>query len=251
MTSTTLVVPRVIVTDDAESAAALAAERISTLIRSRPAAVLGVATGSTPSPVYRALRALRDTDGLDLSLVRAFALDEYVGIDPELPQSYRSVIDEEVTRGLGLDPGRVSVPDGSAADFGSAAQAYETGIAAVGGVDLQILGIGHNGHIGFNEPGSAHDSLTRVVDLTAETREANARFFDGRLEQVPTQAVTQGIGTILRARDIVLLAFGSGKAEAVARALEGPIDETSPASALRNHQSVTILLDRAAASKLG
>ncbi|MDQ0574022.1 glucosamine-6-phosphate deaminase [Agromyces albus] len=242
---------RVVVAADAESAAGMAAERISALIRSRPTAVLGVATGSTPSPVYRALQTLRRTEGLDLSQASAFALDEYVGIDPRRPQSYRSVIDGEVTRSLGLDPLRVAIPDGSAPDLVEAAHAYEESIRSAGGVDLQILGIGHNGHIGFNEPGSAHDSLTRAVDLTPETRRANARFFDGGIDDVPTQALTQGIGTILRAREIVLLAFGSGKAEAVARALEGSIDRSSPASALRRHQAVTILLDKAAASMVG
>jgi glucosamine-6-phosphate deaminase len=142
------------------------------------------------------------------------------------------------------------VPDGSAVDLAAAARDYEAAIDAIGGVDLQILGIGHNGHIGFNEPGSAHDSPTRVVTLEQETREANARFFDDDIERVPRQAMTQGIGTILKARSIVLLAFGAGKAEAVARALEGPIDEASPASALRKHADVTILLDKAAASML-
>ncbi|WP_251039214.1 glucosamine-6-phosphate deaminase [Agromyces sp. ISL-38] len=242
---------RVIVAVDAESAARMAAERISALIRTRPTAVLGVATGSTPSPVYRALQTLRRTEGLDLTRASAFALDEYVGIDPRRSQSYRSVIDAEVTRPLGLDPLRVAVPDGSAPDLVEAGRAYEEGIRSTGGVDLQILGIGHNGHIGFNEPGSAHDSLTRTVDLTPETREANARFFDGRIDQVPTRALTQGIGTILRAREIVLLAFGPGKAAAVARALEGAIERSSPASALRKHRAVTILLDKAAASMLG
>jgi glucosamine-6-phosphate deaminase len=173
-----------------------------------------------------------------------------VGIDPRSPQSYRSVIDAEVTEPLGFDRRLVAVPDGSAADLDAAASAYEAGIDAIGGGDLQILGIGHNGHIGFNEPGSPHDSPTRVVDLAEETREANARFFDGDIDRVPRQAMTQGIGTILKARSIVLLAFGSGKAEAVARALEGPIGEASPASALRRHADVTILLDKAAASSL-
>lgn len=241
---------RVCVASDAEAAAELAATRILALLREKPTAALGVATGSTPSPVYRALaRAMRSTP-LDLSRARAFALDEYVGIDPRLPQSYRSVIDAEVTEPLGFDRRLVSVPDGSATDLAAAASAYEASIDSIGGVDLQILGIGHNGHIGFNEPGSAHDSLTRVVDLAEETREANARFFDGDVDLVPRQAMTQGIGTILKARSIVLLAFGSGKAEAVAQALEGPIDQASPASALRRHADVTILLDKAAASSL-
>ncbi|SMQ75343.1 glucosamine-6-phosphate deaminase [Agreia sp. VKM Ac-1783] len=241
---------RVCVAADAEAAAEVAATRILTLLREKPTAALGVATGSTPSPVYRALARSLQSEPLDLSRARAFALDEYVGIDPRAPQSYRSVIDAEVTEPLGFDRRLVAVPDGSSADLDAAASAYEAGIDAIGGVDLQILGIGHNGHIGFNEPGSPHDSPTRVVDLAEETREANARFFDGDIDRVPRQAMTQGIGTILKARSIVLLAFGSGKAEAVARALEGPIAEASPASALRRHADVTILLDKAAASSL-
>jgi glucosamine-6-phosphate deaminase len=241
---------RVCVAADVEAAAEVAATRILTLLREKPTAALGVATGSTPSPVYRALARALQSEPLDLSRARAFALDEYVGIDPRSPQSYRSVIDAEVTEPLGFDRRLVAVPDGSAADLDAAASAYEAGIDAIGGVDLQILGIGHNGHIGFNEPGSPHHSPTRVVDLAEETREANARFFDGDIDRVPRQAMTQGIGTILKARSIVLLAFGSGKAEAVARALEGPIGEASPASALRRHADVTILLDKAAASSL-
>jgi glucosamine-6-phosphate deaminase len=238
------------VAEDAEAAAELAATRILTLLHAKPTAALGVATGSTPSPVYRTLARAKRSESLDLSRARAFALDEYVGIDVRLPQSYRSVIDAEVTEPLGFDRRLVSVPDGSAVDLAAAARDYEAAIDAIGGVDLQILGIGHNGHIGFNEPGSAHDSPTRVVTLEQETREANARFFDDDIERVPRQAMTQGIGTILKARSIVLLAFGAGKAEAVARALEGPIDEASPASALRKHADVTILLDKAAASML-
>ncbi|WP_420796229.1 glucosamine-6-phosphate deaminase [Agreia bicolorata] len=241
---------RVIVAADPAAAAELAATRILTLLHSKPTAALGVATGSTPSPVYRALSRAQLAEPLDLSRARAFALDEYVGIDARLPQSYRSVIDAEVTEPLGFQRSHVSVPDGSAADLAAAARDYEAAIDATGGVDLQILGIGHNGHIGFNEPGSAHDSVTRVVTLTQETRKANARFFDDNIELVPRQAITQGIGTILKARSIVLLAFGAGKAGAVARALEGPIEEASPASALRKHSDVTILLDEAAASML-
>ncbi len=202
--------------------------------------VLGVATGSTPIPVYRALAARR---GPALARLSLFALDEYVGLEPGHPQSYRRVVEREVGEPLGIDPSRIHLPD--AADPG----AYDALIAEAGGVDVQILGVGHNGHIGFNEPGSPFDSRTRITPLDASTRAANARFFDGP-DQVPSDAVTQGIGTIMRARRIVVLAFGRSKAEIVAAAITGPLTESVPASVLREHPDVTWFLDGEAAADL-
>jgi len=233
----------VIIVSDEERAGALAADAIAALVTRKADTVLGVATGSTPLPVYRALAQL----SLDLRRVSAFALDEYVGLPFEAPQSYHSVIAAEVTEPLGLDPARVHVPgEGPLEDAGDA---YEQALHDAGGVDLQLLGIGTDGHIGFNEPGSSLASLTRVKTLTEQTRRDNARFFDS-LDEVPVHCITQGLGTILRARHLVLLAFGEGKAEALAAAVEGPVSARVPGSVIQVHPHVTVLVDDAAASRL-
>lgn len=237
----------VVIVEDKEAAGALVAEEIVSLIQSRPDAVLGLATGSTPLPVYQALRSR--ISGVDVSRVRGFALDEYVGIDPAHPESYRSVITREVVEPLGLDPQRIHVPNGAVETIQRAGEDYEAAIAEAGGVDLQILGIGTDGHIGFNEPGSSFASITRVKTLTAQTREDNARFFDS-IDDVPMHCITQGLGTILRARHLVLLAFGEGKAQAVADAVEGPLSAILPGSAIQLHPHATVVVDEAAASKL-
>ncbi|GMM95081.1 glucosamine-6-phosphate deaminase [Microbacterium luteum] len=237
----------VVIVPDARAAGALVADAIARVIEARPDTVLGLATGSTPLPVYEALRGR--LAGTDLSLVRGFALDEYVGIDPAHPQSYRSVISREVVDPLGLDPARVHVPDGSPAGIEHAGSDYEAAIEAAGGVDLQILGIGTDGHIGFNEPGSSFASVTRVKTLTEQTRRDNARFFD-TIDDVPMHCITQGLGTILRARHLMLLAFGEGKAAAVAAAVEGPLSASSPGSAIQLHPHATVVLDEAAATDL-
>ncbi|RLP79416.1 glucosamine-6-phosphate deaminase [Mycetocola lacteus] len=225
------------------------AEILARAITTNPETVLGLATGSTPLPIYAALAEKVRTEGIDVSRVSGFALDEYVGIDPAHDQSYHHVIDAEVTQTLGLNPERVHVPSGNPETLESAGTAYEDAIRAAGGVDWQILGIGANGHIGFNEPGSPLDSLTRRVPLTEQTREDNARFFE-TIDEVPRHAITQGVGTILRAGHLFLLAFGAHKADAVARAINGPISPEIPASAIQSHPHVTVLLDAAAAAGL-
>jgi glucosamine-6-phosphate deaminase len=237
----------VIIVDSKKAAGELVAAEIARLVRATPDAVLGLATGSTPMPVYEALPAA--LAGTDVSQVRGFALDEYVGIAPGHPESYRSVISREVVQPLGLDPARVRVPDGSLDGIEHAGDDYERAILDAGGVDLQILGIGTDGHIGFNEPGSSFASLTRVKTLTEQTREDNARFFDS-IDDVPRHCITQGLGTILRARHLVLLAFGEGKADAVAAAVEGPLTASLPGSAVQLHPHTTVLVDEAAASRL-
>ncbi|MBA8817514.1 glucosamine-6-phosphate deaminase [Microbacterium halimionae] len=237
----------VVIVPDAARAGVLVAEEIVRLITRRPDAVLGVATGSTPLPVYEALR--ERVGGVDVSLLRAFALDEYVGIDPDHPESYRNVIRREVVEPLGLDPERVRVPAGALMGIETAGEEYEEAIASAGGIDLQILGIGTDGHIGFNEPGSSFASRTRVKTLTQQTREDNARFFES-VDDVPEHCITQGLGTILAARHLVLLAFGAGKAEAVAGAIEGPVTASVPGSAIQLHSHVTVVVDEAAASAL-
>ena len=237
----------VVIVPDAAAAGALVADEIVRLVRSTPEAVLGLATGSTPLPVYEALRSR--LEGVDVSRVRGFALDEYVGIDPAHPESYRSVITREVVEPLGLNPELIRVPDGSLDGIEHAGEDYERAITDAGGVDLQILGIGTDGHIGFNEPGSSFASLTRVKTLTQQTRLDNARFFDS-VDDVPMHCITQGLGTILRARHLVLLAFGEGKAEAVAGAVEGPVTASLPGSAIQLHPHTTVVVDEAAASRL-
>jgi glucosamine-6-phosphate deaminase len=239
----------VVIVRDEQEAGELVAGAVVDLIGDRPDAVLGLATGSTPLSTYRALGRRIDAGRLDVSRVRGFALDEYVGLPPGHPESYRAVIARDVVEPLGLTPGLVHVPSGAVETIRSAAADYERAIEAAGGVDLQILGIGRTGHIGFNEPGSSLASLTRVKTLTAQTRADNARFFDSP-EEVPMHCITQGIGTILRARHLVLLAFGEAKARAVADAVEGPVTASRPGSAIQLHPHATVVVDEAAASRL-
>jgi glucosamine-6-phosphate deaminase len=213
--------------------------------------VLGLATGSTPLPVYRDLARRHAAGELSLARARAFLLDEYVGLPPGHPQSYRSVVARELEEPVDLAPGAVQGPDvhreGQA--LLAACAEYEAAIEAAGGVDLQLLGIGTDGHIGFNEPGSSLASRTRLKTLTEQTRRDNARFFDS-LDEVPRHVVTQGIGTILEARHLVLLAFGRAKATAVAQAVEGPMTAMVPASSLQLHPHATVVVDDEAASSL-
>lgn len=237
----------VVIVENSAAAGELVAAEIGRLIARRSDAVLGLATGSTPLPVYSALRT--QLKGVDLSRVRGFALDEYVGIDPSHPESYRSVITREVVEPLGLTPSLVHVPDGSEDGIEHAGAEYDANIHAAGGVDLQLLGIGTDGHIGFNEPGSSFASRTRVKTLTEQTREDNARFFDSP-DQVPMHCITQGLGTILEARHLVLLAYGAGKAQAIADAVEGPLSAFVPGSAIQLHPHATVVVDEEAASKL-
>ncbi len=238
----------VVIVESPEAGGELVAHHIAMRVRAEREFTLGVATGSTPLPVYAALARERAA-GLDLSHVTAFALDEYVGLPREHPESYRSVIRREVTETLGLDPARVHVPDGDEAAIATAGERYEAALLNHGGVDLQLLGIGTDGHVGFNEPGSSLSSLTRIKTLTAQTRADNARFFDTP-EEVPTHCITQGIGTILRAGHLVLLAFGAGKANAVADAVEGPVTASVPGSCVQLHAHVTVVVDEAAATDL-
>lgn len=214
--------------------------------------VLGLATGSSPLGLYRALGRAVTEGRADFSRTSGVALDEYVGLPPGHPEGYRQVLLREVCDVLGLPAERLEVPDGSATDLPTleaAAATYERRIAALGGVDVQILGIGANGHLGFNEPGSALASRTRVKRLSARTRRDNARFFRG-LDDVPTHCLTQGLGTILDARRLVLVATGDAKAEAVALALEGPLTASVPASVLQWHPDTVVCLDEAAAAGL-
>jgi glucosamine-6-phosphate deaminase len=235
----------VVIVSSVDEAGEIAADTIAPLVEGRPDAVLGLATGSTPLSTWRA-RAARS---LDLSRVRGFALDEYVGLPAGHPESYRAVITREVVEPLGLTPSLVRVPADDGEPVSGAGERYERDILAAGGIDLQILGIGRTGHIGFNEPGSSLASLTRVKTLTEQTRIDNARYFPS-VDDVPTHCITQGLGTILRARHLVLLAFGEAKAAAVAAALEGPVSASTPGSVVQLHPRVTVIVDEAAGSQL-
>jgi glucosamine-6-phosphate deaminase len=232
----------IVIVQDKAAAGALVADHIAGLIRSNPETVLGLATGSTPLPVYEALPSR--LDGVDVSRVRGFALDEYVGIDPAHPESYRSVITREVVEPLGLNPSLIRTPDGTPEGIEHHGEEYEAAIREAGGIDLQILGIGTDGHIGLS-----FSSHTRVKTLTEQTRRDNARFFDS-IDDVPMHCITQGLGTILRARHLVLLAFGEGKAAAIAGAVEGPLSASLPGSAIQLHPRATVVVDEAAASQL-
>ncbi|WP_286928568.1 MULTISPECIES: glucosamine-6-phosphate deaminase [Aeromicrobium] len=211
-----------------------------------PGAVLGLATGSSPLPVYTSLLRRRDTGELSFDGVRAFTLDEYLGLPRSHPQSYHSVIRRDFTDRAGIE---VDGPDGEATDVPAEAARYEAAIAAAGGIDVQLLGIGTDGHIGFNEPGSSLASRTRTKTLTPRTREDNARFF-GSIDEVPIHVLTQGLGTILEARHVVLVATGPAKAAAVAAAVEGPVSAFCPASVLQLHPHVTCVVDPDAAADL-
>ncbi|MEE2569149.1 glucosamine-6-phosphate deaminase [Pseudarthrobacter sp. J64] len=237
---------KIAIFETSEEIGAYAADIIERRLASGRLKVLGVATGSSPLPVYRELAA-RKPDGL--SGLSAFALDEYVGLSPSHPESYRAVIDREVTVPLGLDPKRVHVPDGSAENLEDACTIYEERIKAFGGIDIQLLGIGSTGHIGFNEPTSSLSSRTRIKTLTPETRRDNARFFASP-DEVPTHCLTQGLGTIMDAREVILVAQGSSKAKAIAGLVEGPLSAMCPGSVLQMHQHATILVDEEAAAEL-
>lgn len=233
--------------DDAAELGAFAAEQVLSAVTARPDAVIGFATGSSPLPLYRALTELVRERRIDVTRVRGFALDEYADIDPAHPESYHSVIEHEVVEPLGLTPELVRVPPAAATP--EAAAEYEAAITAAGGVDVQILGIGRNGHLAFNEPGSPLDSRTRRIALTPETIADNARFFDSAAD-VPTEAITQGLGTIMEARKLVIIATGEAKADAVAAAIHGPVTDEVPASIAQRHPDAVFVIDRAAASKL-
>ena len=230
--------------------AALAADVIEAVARRKPAAVLGLATGSTPLPTYQELiRRHEAGGGPTYDGVTCFNLDEYVGLPAGHEQSYRATIARELTDGLGITPAQVNGPDPSPDGLPTAGERYEALIKAAGGVDVQVLGIGSDGHLAFNEPGSSLASRTRIKTLTAQTRKDNARFFASP-DEVPTHVLTQGLGTILEARHLLLIATGEGKAAAAAAAVEGPVSASCPASVLQLHPHVSVLLDQAAASRL-
>ncbi|MCL2111064.1 MAG: glucosamine-6-phosphate deaminase [Clostridiales bacterium] len=227
----------------AEVAARLFAEKI----KAKPDAVLGFATGSTPLPLYGRLVELCDQGKLDFSTVRTFNLDEYVGIDRSHEQSYYTFMFDNLFSKVNIDPANVRLPEPMPADPNAACAAYDAAIEAAGGIDLQLLGIGHNGHIAFNEPCDFFPDRTHIVELSESTIEANKRFF-ASADEVPRQAVTMGIGSIMKAREIVMVVTGAGKAEAVAAMINGCVAPSCPASILQFHPATTVLLDKEAAA---
>lgn len=236
---------QVVVLESYDALSELAAAIVADLVRAKPDAALGLPTGTTPEGFYTALIAT----GVNLERVRLFNLDEYRGLSREHPQSYYHYMRTHLFDHVNIPAESVEIPDGMAPDAEAECRRYEDAIGAAGGLDVVVLGLGHNGHIGFNEPGTPWDARTRPVALDAVTRSANARFF-GSLEQVPHEALTMGIGTIVEARQILLLASGAGKAEIVKRTVEGTPGVAVPATALRNHRDVMVLLDRGAAARL-
>ncbi len=240
----------IVILPDSPAIGSLAADAISSLLRRKPDAVLGLATGSSPLAIYDELAARTAAGTVTFAQASGFTLDEYVGLPVDHPETYRNVIHKDFVDRVDFAPGAVQGPDGLAADIPAFCASYEAAIAAAGGVDLQILGIGTVGHIGFNEPGSSLASRTRIKTLTRQTRIDNARFFGGDVDAVPTHCLTQGLGTIMSARHIVLVATGTQKAEAVHQMVEGPVSAMWPATILQHHPHVTVLLDGASASRL-
>lgn len=241
---------KLVVVEDALSAAEYVADRFCEVIADNPSCVLGLATGGTPVDCYRELSNRNRKDTCDFSSVTTFNLDEYIGLRPRHPQSFRRFMNYQLFDHVNINLINTHVPDGMAADINQECDRYEQLIRDAGGIDMQLLGIGHNGHIAFNEPGSRADSRTRKVSLTHETIEKNSRFFDS-IADVPNEAITMGIGTIMDAKRIVLLATGEGKRDAIRKMIDGPRTVESPASLLQNHPHVTVVVDRAAASELG
>jgi len=239
----------IIIEKDAHAAGIRAANIIAEEILRKPSLVLGLATGSTPLETYRELVRKHKEGGLDFSKVVTFNLDEYLGLPPTHPQSYYYFMSTNLFDHINLNKENVNAPSGLAIDPHGFCESYEDDIEDAGGIDLQLLGIGRDGHVGFNEPGSSLGSRTRVKTLTPETIEDNARFFDNE-DDVPRFAITMGVGTIMDARKVLLIATGASKAEPVAVAVEGPVTSSVTASVLQLHENTIFILDEAAASKL-
>jgi glucosamine-6-phosphate deaminase len=239
----------VIIRPDADAAAGLAARVIADAIRAKPDMVLGLATGRTMERLYAMLSEMHRSDGLSFARVRTFNLDEYIGLSADDPHSYRHYMDAQLFNNVDIDPTNTHLPNGMADDIDAECAEYERRIADCGGIDLQVLGIGNTGHIGFNEPLSAMYSRTRSKALTPQTIEQNAPLFDNP-EDMPRRAITMGVGTILDARRCLLLATGSSKASIIAKAVEGPVTSMVSGSALQMHPKCTVIVDEAAAADL-
>ena len=239
----------VIIKKDYDAVSQEAAKLVSDRLRKQPSLVLGLATGSTVLGLYRELIRMHADASLDFSKVTTFNLDEYVGLPADHPQSYHRFMHDNLFSHVNVDPRFVNIPDGMAAEVEAHCDWYEKEIQRVGGIDLQVLGIGANGHIAFNEPGSSLGSRTRVKTLSSATRESNARFFHS-IDEVPRHAITMGIGTIMESREVLVIASGEQKAAAIQAAVEGPLTAVTPASMIQMHRKAFVIADRAAGSRL-
>ena len=241
----------VIITSDTKEMGKEGAKVIAEALRKKPNLVLGLATGSTPVALYKELIRMHKEEGLDFSKVTTFNLDEYLGLPPTHDQSYRYFMNTQLFDHINVSKEKTHVLSGIEKDSAAHCKSYEDQIKAAGGIDIQVLGIGGNGHIAFNEPGSAFDSRTRVVDLTQETIQANSdgRFFKDPKE-VPTKALSMGMGTIMEAKKIILLANGAKKADAVSKSIEGTPTTDVPASVLQKHKEVVFVIEKEAATQL-
>lgn len=231
-----------IVAKNKKDAAVIAADIYEKLMNQKPDCVLGLATGSTPIPLYQELIEREKQGRISFSLVKCVNLDEYCGLSPKHPQSYRYFMQENLFDHVSIKPENTSVPDGLCEDIEAACKAYEAKIKELGGIDLQLLGIGHDGHIGFNEPEDIFRGITHQAELTEMTREANKRFFDS-IDEVPTMAITMGIGTVMAAEAILMMATGKDKHDIINKALYGPVTPQVPASILQFHHNVTVIID--------
>lgn len=239
----------VIIKETSEEASALVADWFTKTIQQKPNAVLGLATGKTPLSVYSQLVANHQKQKIDFKNIRTFNLDEYVGVGPEHPSSYAHYMSTHLFSKINIDLKNTFIPNGQTKDINAECAAFESRIAQVGPIDLQLLGIGRDGHIGFNEPGSSLSSRTRLKTLTQETRDDNASNFS-KPSDIPIHVITMGLGTIMEAKQIVLMAFGKDKAKAISLCVEGPVSAYIPASILQFHNCVKIVIDREAASLL-
>lgn len=238
---------KLIVAKDPEAVAKIAADYYEKLIAQKPDCVLGLATGSTPIPLYRELIAREKAGKIDFHRVRSANLDEYIGLKPTHPQSYRYFMQENLFDHISIDPKNTIVPSGVSDDVAATCLEYEKKIEEMGGIDLQLLGIGHDGHIGFNEPCDEFPKITHEVVLEEMTREANKRFFES-IDEVPKKAVTMGIGTVMKAEMVLLIATGKDKAEIVKQSFFGPVTPQVPASILQFHPNTVVIVDEAAYS---
>jgi len=239
----------VIIQSDSEKGSEIAARLIARQVREKPRSVLGLATGGTPLALYRLLARMHRGEGLDFGSVTTFNLDEYAGLAADHPASYHHFMEQNLFKHLDIPPAQRHIPDGLAKDIPAHCEAYEKAIREAGGIDLQLLGLGSDGHLGFNEPGSSLASRTRIKTLTERTRRDNRHNFSSA-EEVPHHVITMGLGTITDSRMCLLLAFGKAKAHAVRLAVEGPVTASVPGSLLQFHQRAKVILDEEAASEL-
>ena len=240
---------KIIVADNYEEVSREAFRIVKEAVKLLPEPVLGLATGSSPIGLYKKLIADHNAEGTSYDKVRTWNLDEYIGLPRSHDRSYWTFMHENLFDGIDIPEANVHIPCGDTEDPEAECAKYEESLKDVT-IDLQVLGIGADGHIGFNEPGTPFDSLTHVAELTEQTRKDNARFFENDIDQVPTHAVTMGLATIMRARKILVIASGAAKADAVYGMLRGPVSENCPASILQKHEDVTVILDKAAAYRL-